>query len=701
MAKPVRLELSLVDKNNERLKEWVKDITALRDATKSLKGAQDPETIGLDRQSRQLRQLSRDFGSAEQSAKGFGSSLDSIKKFAGGALGGAGAGTLGNLAGIAGWSAVIATAGVVVGQSVRMAYEFERITTRAAASLSIGTGLGLAPRLAAMRSAAYSGEPYGFNAMQMGSAMAAYGTSAGATAGQSAAAGSFIAKYARAYGLDPTAVASMVGTYQTYAGGNFQGNASALFGGAEEAGPLGRRLGEFIATATGVLANIQLANPGANYNPATATGIVASIARLGGIYATSQGVNATTGALSALTSGNATDIRRASLALRSGISPSDIILGTGGPQQQKKIFDELLRDYGHGNVEDLKFQSALVTMVGQDNARMLIGAARRSRSLGLGADTFINPPPSGAPPLAGRLTEANATPLATIDKWLATITNTQISGGDKLLQGLANVMGGNDIPMKLDVMIGLLAVIAAAQAGGGLGNVLKLLGSGGAAGGILSRLGALGGVGGAAASALSGLGVVLGTTSFNPVTGAAQIRRELMANNPALSDASTSALALNAPVTGKYASIFNAAGKKYGVPPALLAAIGLQETHLRNEIGDYGHGHGVMQIDDRYHAAWLRSHANGLDPTSNIFMAASMIAGIWQKYHDVGIVGQVYNGGHIGARTTNHYDKRLVGSVNLVTENHTDTQVTIRITKKKKSAPTGNRTAGVQANRSQ
>ncbi len=39
----------------------------------------------------------------------------------------------------------------------------------------------------------------------------------------------------------------------------------------------------------------------------------------------------------------------------------------------------------------------------------------------------------------------------------------------------------------------------------------------------------------------------------------------------------------------------------YGLPPALLYAIGSRETNLTNELGDGGHGHGVFQLDDRSH----------------------------------------------------------------------------------------------------
>lgn len=44
----------------------------------------------------------------------------------------------------------------------------------------------------------------------------------------------------------------------------------------------------------------------------------------------------------------------------------------------------------------------------------------------------------------------------------------------------------------------------------------------------------------------------------------------------------------------------------YSFPPEILVAIGSRETNLRNIIGDGGHGHGIMQIDDRSFPAWCQ-----------------------------------------------------------------------------------------------
>jgi hypothetical protein len=46
-----------------------------------------------------------------------------------------------------------------------------------------------------------------------------------------------------------------------------------------------------------------------------------------------------------------------------------------------------------------------------------------------------------------------------------------------------------------------------------------------------------------------------------------------------------------------------------GVSGQLIVAIGIRESGCQNIVGDGGDGRGWLQIDDRFHAAWLRAHA--------------------------------------------------------------------------------------------
>lgn len=56
----------------------------------------------------------------------------------------------------------------------------------------------------------------------------------------------------------------------------------------------------------------------------------------------------------------------------------------------------------------------------------------------------------------------------------------------------------------------------------------------------------------------------------------------------------------------------------YSLDPALVLAVMQQESGGQNVVGADQHGRGVMQIDDRFHGAWLSQHNNGMDPASNI-----------------------------------------------------------------------------------
>ena len=70
---------------------------------------------------------------------------------------------------------------------------------------------------------------------------------------------------------------------------------------------------------------------------------------------------------------------------------------------------------------------------------------------------------------------------------------------------------------------------------------------------------------------------------------------------------------------------------KHDLPEGTLLAVASRETHMKNITGDGGHGRGVFQIDDRYHADWLRKHGAGgsgqVPPVRDAaFYAASILA---------------------------------------------------------------------------
>ncbi len=99
------------------------------------------------------------------------------------------------------------------------------------------------------------------------------------------------------------------------------------------------------------------------------------------------------------------------------------------------------------------------------------------------------------------------------------------------------------------------------------------------------------------------------------------------------------------------------AAARNGLDPTLLAAVAAQETGGpgsnagRNILGDGGHGHGLFQIDDRWHA-FARSPA-AMDPAQNAERAAELLHGLLERYGgDERTALSAYNSGSPTARGT-------------------------------------------------
>ena len=86
----------------------------------------------------------------------------------------------------------------------------------------------------------------------------------------------------------------------------------------------------------------------------------------------------------------------------------------------------------------------------------------------------------------------------------------------------------------------------------------------------------------------------------------------------------------------RYGNEIAGAARAHGLDPALLAAVAAQETggpgsnSGANVVGDGGHGHGVFQIDDRWHA--FATSPAAMDPGQNADYAAGMISGLLKEY---------------------------------------------------------------------
>lgn len=93
-----------------------------------------------------------------------------------------------------------------------------------------------------------------------------------------------------------------------------------------------------------------------------------------------------------------------------------------------------------------------------------------------------------------------------------------------------------------------------------------------------------------------------------------------------------------------------AAAARHQLDPRLLAAVAAQETggpgadSGRNVVGDGGHGRGLFQIDDRWHA--FARGPGALDPARNADYAAGLLQSNLRRYGgDVRAALSAYNAG--------------------------------------------------------
>lgn len=105
-----------------------------------------------------------------------------------------------------------------------------------------------------------------------------------------------------------------------------------------------------------------------------------------------------------------------------------------------------------------------------------------------------------------------------------------------------------------------------------------------------------------------------------------------------------------------YAPQIASAAERHGIDPRLLAAVAAQETGGpgtnagRNVVGDGGHGHGLFQVDDRWHA--FASTPQAMDPASNADYAAGMLHELIGRYGNVRQALSAYNAGNPAATGT-------------------------------------------------
>jgi hypothetical protein len=86
----------------------------------------------------------------------------------------------------------------------------------------------------------------------------------------------------------------------------------------------------------------------------------------------------------------------------------------------------------------------------------------------------------------------------------------------------------------------------------------------------------------------------------------------------------------------RYGAQITAAARANGLDPRLLAAVAAQETggpgqdSGANVVGDGGHGHGLFQLDDRYHP--IARTAASMDPATNAQYAGKFLSGLIRQF---------------------------------------------------------------------
>ena len=92
---------------------------------------------------------------------------------------------------------------------------------------------------------------------------------------------------------------------------------------------------------------------------------------------------------------------------------------------------------------------------------------------------------------------------------------------------------------------------------------------------------------------------------------------------------------------------------RYGFPPCLLHAVASRETNMRNIRGDGGHGHGVFQLDDRWHQIPPGFDA---DVRAQTETAARMLTDLHQRVGDWTLACNLYNSGSTDVNQTAGHD---------------------------------------------
>lgn len=476
----VKVNLTIGVRNRDQLREVSQALAQLRQNAGSGGGAVTKELESI--------------GGGVGKLKG---TLGGLKGALGAVVGGAGLGRYGALAGLGGGAAMLAAGAGLVAQGVRMAMQFERAATRTASQLSIGAD-SLTASVSAIKEASRKGPQFGYSSIAMAQMIGAYGSASGATGAQAARAAPWVAQYSRAYGLDLNATGGAAGGLTQFAGQDTRKNLSEVFGAAAISGNSGRRIEEFIGTATQLIQAIQTQNPGTTTTLDETLRLQAGVARAGGIFNTAQGQIMGVSALAGVTQGMMGDPMRLSMARRAGMSMEDIFFGSMGKDagNTKRILGTFESSFGTAPKKGHGFNSQLALALsgtfGQEQGAQLYALLR---DVGGSKNITAHNLPSGETAMTKQLGDAMKLPINQIDKAFATLETKLTDLADNALPDVAKAVTllagiiNTDLIAKIQAMVDGQAMLASVMSFGGLAAAA------GGAGGVLGMLGKMGGGG--------------------------------------------------------------------------------------------------------------------------------------------------------------------------------------------------------------
>lgn len=545
----------------------------------------------------------------------------------------AGGGTAMSLVGLAGPLAFAAALGAVVANSVRLAVEFNRVSTAAVFGMT-SNAADLLSNLESFKSAAYGMTDIGIGPSEAARMMGAYAMASGRDAANVVGESRDLGEWAKARGLDPVQFGQQAAIIGQNASPDVNKNMGQIFGAASQEGDFGRRQTEMLGTIASLLAKNAAMNPGGQPSLTDALREITGVTSLGGYYATTQGAAATLSAQQAF--GGSDSMADMQLESAAGWSPEKMLVGPFGPEDVASKARTLYRQtegvYAHG------------TQAQKDLGRYEMEARLRLKMPGEQAHALaVQMERNGGELLGGAITPADK--AASIDAFKqspagiaqATAANfeaAQTKMGDDIVKHLGPIAKGvSDLVEKVglaNVLLGAIAGFAAVQAigsAGGIGGVLGKLGGLGRFGAMaVQGMGALGMAGVVGAGVLATGAFVLGTQSPAGDADESSPDAAWRAKSNAKSDRAGGAGAGGGSLSGnarsKMAYLRNLWVRAGGDPKAAdqMALVAMNESGGDPSIADgvTGTHIGLWQISQSY------SHGNLRDPLLNAQVAVRL-----------------------------------------------------------------------------